>query len=248
MLLIGAYVAYLFNNVFNWPFFLAAITSVIVTAFIGLILAKIVFFPVRKSGTLVLLFSSIGLSWVIYGGIQAMVGADFKTYGLETSKMIQFADKPLISYQELYIVIISLLCVLSLHLFLTRTKNGRGFRAMAENRDLAQIRGINSKKLSNYVWLIASGLAGLAGILLGMTGTLNMELGWMQILLIMSVVILGGMGNLYGTMIAALLVGLSMDISTLFIPTSYRTAIAFVIVILVLLIRPQGLFKGGTSS
>jgi neutral amino acid transport system permease protein len=80
-----------------------------------------------------------------------------------------------------------------------------------------------------------------------MNGTLNMELGWTQILLIMSVVIVGGMGNIYGTMLAALLIGLSMDISTLIIPTSYRTAVAFIIVILVLLIRPQGLSKGGTA-
>jgi branched-subunit amino acid ABC-type transport system permease component len=76
---------------------------------------------------------------------------------------------------------------------------------------------------------------------------LNMELGWQQILIIMSVVIVGGMGNLYGTMLAALIIGLSMDISTFIIPTSYRTAIAFVIVILVLLIRPQGLSKGGAN-
>jgi branched-subunit amino acid ABC-type transport system permease component len=72
-----------------------------------------------------------------------------------------------------------------------------------------------------------------------------MELGWHQILIIMSVVIVGGMGNLYGTMLAALIIGLSMDVSTMIVPTSYRTAIAFVIVILVLLIRPQGLSKGG---
>lgn len=247
MLLVGAYITFLFYNVWNWPFILSAIASVIATAFIGLLLAKIVYFPVRKNGILVLLFSSIGLSWVLFGAVSAIAGPNIRTFGLETSGMLKIGERAIMSYHELLIVVISLLCVLSLHLFLTRTKSGRGFRAMAENRDLAQIRGINSDKLSNYIWLISSGLAGLAGILLVMTGTLNTNIGWVQILLIMTVVILGGMGNLYGTMVAALIIGLSMDISTLFIPTSYRTAVAFVIVILVLLFRPQGLSKGGAS-
>ncbi|OMP67265.1 branched-chain amino acid ABC transporter permease [Domibacillus epiphyticus] len=247
LLLIGAYFAYLFKEVLNIPFGLSLVSSVILTAFVGLLLAKIFYFPVRKSGILVLLFTSIGLSWVIYGIIQAIVGPDIRTYGLETSRMIELLGKQIISYQELFIIILSLSCVMALHFILTKTKNGKGFRAMAENRDLAQIRGINSKKLSDYVWLISSGLAGLAGILLAMTGTLNMELGWQQILIIMSVAIVGGMGNLYGTMLAALIIGLSMDISTIIVPTSYRTAIAFIFVILVLLIRPQGLSKGGTA-
>ncbi|MEK3990236.1 MULTISPECIES: ABC transporter permease subunit [Robertmurraya] len=247
LLLIGAYTAYLFKVVLNFPFALAMICSVIATAVLGLLLAKVFYFPVRKSGILVLLFTSIGLSWVIYGVIQAIVGPEIRTFGLETSNMISLVGTQIMSYQELFIIVLSLICVGLLHFILTKTKNGKGFRAMAENRDLAQIRGINSRKLSDYVWLISSGLAGLAGILLAMTGTLNMELGWQQILIIMSVVIVGGIGNIYGTMLAALIIGLSMDLSTIVIPTSYRTAIAFVIVILVLLIRPQGLSKGGTT-
>jgi branched-subunit amino acid ABC-type transport system permease component len=247
ILLVGAYFAYLFKEVLNLPFGISLVASVILTALVGLLLAKVFYFPVRKSGILVLLFTSIGLSWVIYGIIQAIVGPEIRTYGLETSSMIEIFGRQIISSQELFIIILSLSCVIVLHFILTKTKNGKGFRAMAENRDLAQIRGINSKKLSDYVWLISSGLAGLAGILLAMTGTLNMELGWQQILIIMSVAIVGGMGNLYGTMLAALIIGLSMDISTIVVPTSYRTAIAFIFVILVLLIRPQGLSKGGTS-
>lgn len=247
MLLIGAYSAYVFKEALGFSFPLATICAVITTGILGLIISKVFYFPVRKSGILVLLFTSIGLSWVIYGVIQSIFGPEIRTFGLETSAMIEIFGNQIMSYQELFVIIISLVCVIGLHLILTKTKNGKGFRAMAENRDLAQIRGINSKKLSNYVWLISSGLAGLAGIMLAMNGTLNMELGWQQILLIMSVVIVGGMGNLYGTMLAALLIGLSMDISTIVIPTSYRTAVAFLIVILVLLVRPQGLSKGGTA-
>jgi branched-subunit amino acid ABC-type transport system permease component len=246
-LLIGAYSAYFFKVVLNLPFLIAASASVISTALLGLLLAKIFYFPVRKNGILVLLFTSVGLSWVIYGVIQGIVGPEIRTFGLETSKMIELFGTQIISFLELNIIITSLVCIVSLHLILTKTKNGKGFRAMADNRDLAQLRGINSKKLSDYVWLISSGLAGLAGILLAMTGTLNMELGWHQILVIMSVVIVGGMGNLYGTMLAALIIGLSMDLSTIILPTSYRTAVAFIIVIIVLLIRPQGLSRGGAS-
>jgi branched-subunit amino acid ABC-type transport system permease component len=247
LLLVGAYLAYFFNVPLKLPFILAAILSIVITAFLGLFLAKFVYFPIRKSGILVLLFTSIGLSWMIYGIVQAVAGTKLRGYDLPTGKAWMIGGQPIMSFREFSIIVIALICGIFLHYFFNKTKSGRGVRAMAGNRELAEIRGINSKQLSDRVWLMASGMAGLAGIMLGMTGALNMELGWQQILIIMAVAILGGLGNLYGTMLAAFLIGLVMDLSTLIIPTSYRTTIAFVIIILVLFIRPQGLSKGGKS-
>ena len=247
MILLGAYVAYFFNVVLNWSLLLSAIITVVLTAFVGLLIAKVFFYPVRRHGTLAQLFTSVGLAYVIYGLVQAFGGVSLKSYNIATNKAFMINDYPIMTLNQLIIVIVAIISILFLHLFLTQTKQGRGIRAMAGNRQLSETRGIDTEKLSSYVWLIASGLGGLAGVLLGIYGSLHTELGWEQILIIMSVAVLGGLGSLYGTMIAALLVGIAMDVSTLFIDSAYRTSIAFFIIILVLLVRSQGLTRKGVS-
>ncbi len=247
LILVGAYLAYLFNVTWKLPFVISALAAVALTALIGLALAKVFFDPVRRHGELVLLFTSIGLAYVLYGIVQAFAGTNVRAYHLSPAKAWMIGGRPLVTPHELVIILIAIACVVFLHVFLTRTKSGKGIRAMAGNRELAQIRGIYAGKLSTYVWLISSGLAGLAGVLLAVNGSLHPEMGWAEILIVLSAAVLGGLGGIYGTMAAALLIGLSMEFSSLFISPSYRTGIAFMIIILVLFFRPQGLFRGGTA-
>lgn len=247
LILLGAYVAYLFNVVFGWGILAAAIAAVLITALTGLLIAIFFYKPVRHYGELVLLFTSIGLAYVIYGLVQALAGTNVKAFNMSPSKVWTIGGQPIVTPHEFIIIMIAVICVVLLHLFLTKTKKGRGIRAMAGNRDLARIRGIHAEELSRYVWLISSGLAGLAGVLLAVNGSLHTEMGWIEILFILSAAVLGGLGGIYGTMIAAFIIGLSMEFSSLFISPSYRTAIAFLIIILVLSFKPQGLSKGGTA-
>jgi neutral amino acid transport system permease protein len=118
---------------------------------------------------------------------------------------------------------------------------GLHLRALASNDILASARGVNLKQTSTAMWLIAGALAGLAGVLLGLQGALNTDLSFEQILLIMSVSILAGFGSIYGVVGAALVLGVAMDMSTLVIPAGYRELIAFAVVILVLIFRPEGI-------
>jgi neutral amino acid transport system permease protein len=139
------------------------------------------------------------------------------------------------------ILIIVLITVLILHLFLQYSILGKNIRAVADNQELAKIRGINPDRCSDLVWFIASSLAGLGGIFLGILGAVHLNMGWQQIVMILSVTVLGGLGSIYGVMLAGLLLGFAMEFGLLVFSSNYRTAIAFGVIILVLVIRPEGL-------
>ena len=120
---------------------------------------------------------------------------------------------------------------------------GTWIRATASNPSLAEVRGVPVSRVSAAVWFVASGLAGLAGVMVGLIGNVNSEMGWQQILIILAAAVLGGLGSIYGVLAAGLLLGLAMDLSALVVPTAYRTVVAFGVLILVLVLRPEGLFS-----
>jgi neutral amino acid transport system permease protein len=133
-------------------------------------------------------------------------------------------------------------------LFLARTRVGKQMRAVADNRDLASVSGIDVERIGVYVWILAGGLAGLAGVMLGLSqGTFDPNMGLGPLFLIFTAVVLGGIGSAYGALVAGLVLGLAMELSTwdaLFggLDSKYKPVLAFVVLILLLLYRPQGLF------
>jgi len=150
---------------------------------------------------------------------------------------------------EATLVVTSLALMVALHLTLQRTKLGKAMRAMADNEDLARVTGIPTERVVRATWIIGGGLAGAAGYLIALErGTLSYNLGWVLLLLIFAAVILGGIGSIYGAMVGGLLIGLTQSVSLVWIPSSFSTAAAFAIMILVLVIRPDGLFGGVTTA
>jgi neutral amino acid transport system permease protein len=133
-------------------------------------------------------------------------------------------------------------------LFLARTRLGKQMRAVADNRDLASVSGIDVERIGVFVWILAGGLAGLAGVMLGLSqGVFDPNMGLGPLFLIFTSVVLGGIGSAYGALVAGLALGLAMELSTwdvLFggLDSKYKPVLAFVVLILLLLYRPQGLF------
>jgi branched-subunit amino acid ABC-type transport system permease component len=146
---------------------------------------------------------------------------------------------------EIIVIVIAILSIFFLRLFLNQTKNGKAFRAMSFNVELAMVRGIDTNFMSNIIWFIASGLAGLSGVLLGLTAFISSDMGWNQSLIIMSAAIFGGIGSIYGVMIGSLVMGLAMELGVMVLPSGYKPAIAFLIIIIMLFIKPEGVFRGG---
>lgn len=247
MLLLGAYIA-LWLNMMGLGMVLSAILAIAITGFVGVGINKGIYRPVKEKGALILLFTSVGLSYTIQGIVGAVAGMKMYSYDIPDVTAIEMFGVPLVTGYELMIVIIALCSTLGLHLFLTRTNVGKAIRAVADNFDLARVRGINTDQTANYVWFIASAFAGLAGVFAGIIGSIHTGMGWYQILIILAATVLGGLGSLYGVMLASLLLGLGMELGVLILPSYYRSAIAFAIIIIVLLIKPEGLQGLWTKS
>jgi branched-subunit amino acid ABC-type transport system permease component len=243
MLAVGAYFTYFFNAVLGWNIVPSAIVAVLATAVVGYLVAQVVFFPLKGRPPLLIAIASTGVSYVIQGIIEILFGPFVKQYKFPPMRTIKIGDFSLAAPDQIAMVIAAIMAVLFLHFLLTRTETGKAIRAMASDFDLARIRGINTPRLRIYVWLIASGLGGLAGVMIGLISRLTPYMGFEYIMLIMIVAILGGLGSIYGAMVAALIIGLITQMSVLVIPAQYSQVIAFVLIIIVLLFRPKGIFK-----
>ena len=241
LLTLGAFLGFFFVADLQLNIFLAGGLSMVLVGIVGVLLARLVFRPVAASGPLAQLFTSIGLAYLLFGLIRVVFGANVEFYPTSFGERLDLGPIN-ITIGEIVIVVIAALTVTVLGLFLTKTQLGTWVRATASNPELARLRGVPVDRVSDTVWFVASALAGLAGVMVALVGNVNSELGWHQILIILAAAVLGGLGSIYGVLASGLLLGLTMDLSALVIPTSYRPVVAFGCLILVLLLRPQGLF------
>lgn len=240
MLGVSAFIVWGLNTQADWAFLPSALVAIVATAFFGLAIGRIVYDPIRKLGPAVLLITSVGVAYVIGGGVDAIIGTGIRSLDIPLATTYRFWGIRITDYQMIVIALAALTGI-SLAVFLNKTKTGLSIRAMSDNPELAASRGVDVRRTSRATWLIASGLAGLAGVMLAMIATLSTDIAFHQILQILAVAILAGLGSLYSVLIAGLIVGVAMDMSVYWIPAGYRPLIAFAVVIVVLLVRPEGL-------
>jgi branched-chain amino acid transport system permease protein len=136
---------------------------------------------------------------------------------------------------------LSILVLVAVATFLQRTRTGKAMRAVADNKELAESSGINVDRVIGFVWASGAGLAGLGGILQGLSEQVSFQMGFQLLLLMFAGVTLGGLGTAYGALVGSLVVGVAMEVSTIWIPSEFKTVVALSILVLVLLIRPQGI-------
>lgn len=240
MLGVSAFITWGLNAVAGWPFIPSAAVAVVATAFLGLAIGRVVYDPMRRHGPAVLLITSVGVAYVMAGMMHAIIGTGIRSLNIPLATSYRAFGLRLTDYQMIVVALAAITGV-SLALFMNRTRTGLAIRAMSANPGLAASRGIDVRQTSRATWLIASGLAGLAGVVLALIATLSTDIAFNQILQILAVAILAGLGSLYSVIAAGLIVGIAMDLSVYWIPAGYRPLIAFMVVILALLVRPQGL-------
>jgi branched-chain amino acid transport system permease protein len=240
-LAIGAFLGLIFFDDFGMNVFVAGLMVTIALGAIGVAIARLVFDPVRKRGALVLLFTSIGLAYALYGAVLAIFGTEVKLFSVSFGESFALGSAT-ITVGEIVIISLALLSVAGLWIFLTFTRLGTWVRAVASNPELARVRGVRVQLVSSTVWFLAAGLAGLAGMLLAIIGSASPELGWSNILVILAVAVMGGVGRIYAVIAAGLTLGLVMSLSAEVIPVAYQTVVAFSVLVLVLVVRPEGLF------
>ena len=237
---VGAFTTWGLNSGLGWPVIPAAVVAIVFTALVGMVIGRVVYDPIRRLGPATLLITSVGVAYVLGGMIDAFVGTGIQTLNIPLATSYRFLGVRMTDYQMM-VVVLAALTAISLALFLNKTKTGLAIRAMSANPELAGSRGIDVKATSRAAWLVASGLAGLAGVMLAVIATLSTDIAFMQILQILAVAILAGLGSLYAVIVSGLIVGLAMDLSVFWIPAGYRPLIAFALVIIVLVFRPEGL-------
>jgi branched-chain amino acid transport system permease protein/neutral amino acid transport system permease protein len=143
---------------------------------------------------------------------------------------------------QMFIGLTALVVVAFVYFLLYRTKLGKAMRATADNMELAQVSGIDTERIIVWTWVIGGGLAGLAGVLLGLQTHLMPEMGFIFVLPLFAAAILGGVGSPHGALVGAMIVGISQEVSTEWISPAYKPAVAFLLLFAILLVRPQGLF------
>lgn len=224
------------------------IAAIVLTILIVLVIDRLVYRPMRDANPITLLIASIGVAFalrqlVIFvygpGSRGTVIGVDRWTMPLGVRTDIH----------EITLLVLAATMMVGLHIFLTTTKLGTAMRAMADNKDLALVTGISTERVIAWTWIIGGGLTGAAGYLYAMwVGSMSFNIGWFLLLLIFAAVILGGIGSIYGAIAGGLVIGLVFELSPFWIPTDFQRAAAFLVMIIVLLYRPQGIFGGKTTA
>jgi neutral amino acid transport system permease protein len=240
----GAYVAFLFNVTIGMPLFPALIIAVIATAALGVALELIMWRPMRRkrAGILQLLLMSLGLAFVLRNMIQFFAGSDPKSLDVNVTSSISFLDLS-IGRTELIVVVVAFVVLSAVALMLRVTSLGRQMRALADNFDLAETTGVDTSRVVILTWILSAGLAGLAGVLfVSAVGSFTPNTGFYLLLSLFAAVVLGGIGNAYGALAGGMVIGLTQEWSTLVISAEWKVAVSFVVLILVLFVRPEGIF------
>ena len=240
----GAYIALLFNTFFRLPIVVATVIAIASTAFMAGALELVLWRPMRtrRAGGLQLLLIAIGLAFVIRNGIQFVAGTEPRSLQVDVTSAVSFLGGVRLGTTQLAVMLVGLLVLVVVAVLLSVSRLGREMRALADNLSLAEVAGVDTGRVILATWLVAGGLAGLAGVFVAAAvGVLSPQFGFQLLLSLFAATVLGGIGNAYGALAGGLLLGLTQEWSTLFIDSRWKLAVGFVILILTLLVRPNGL-------
>jgi len=289
MMTMGAFVTFVLATVATglglhafWPAgFIVLPLAIPITAGLALAIDRLFYRPLRASGAkgVTLLIASIGVTLMMQGLIRLFFGVANRSFFDTDPKQIfrimlpfEGAKRPItLSEPQILLVVVTALAVVALHLFLTRSRLGKGMRAMADNPDLARVSGINTSQVIRATWVIAGGLACIAGTMLALDVSLKPDLAFNIVLPIFAAAIVGGLGHAYGAIAGGFLVGFAETLAVFnwttvlrpfsgllpegwalptdlsLVPTDYKLTVAFVILVVVLLFRPTGIFRGAST-
>ncbi|MEM7043916.1 MAG: branched-chain amino acid ABC transporter permease [Pseudomonadota bacterium] len=259
LLTLGAYVAFVFlifaksmDDVlggaigpfsFGLSLIIAAVLAGGFTALVALLIDRLVFSRLRaRAGHMTLVFASFGIALLVRNLILIGFGPDPYYYSRTLQKAIRMPGDILVMPDQIFVLGLTIVLVICLHLFLTRSRAGIAMRGVAENPSLASACGIDVDAVIRWTWILGGVGAAVAGVLYGLTVQLRPELGFSLLLPLFAAVILGGTGSMYGAVVGGLIVGLAENLSVMVIPASYKPAIPFLLILLILYVRPKGLF------
>ena len=243
----GAYAGWLVNSHFKWPLIPCIMVAFLVAGAIGVAGDRLALKPMRKkvnaNTPLMVAIVSIALNLALENGYRFLFGNELNSYDLPLVRDFHFLGLG-IGPQQAQNLLIALVMAGVLAAFFSLTRLGKAMRAVADNADLARLKGINPDSLSNIATFIGMGLAGVGGALLAVDTSADPSTGARLLLLIFASSVVGGLSSLTGAIMGALFIGVASEMSMFFISPVYKSAIAFIAIVLVLLVKPTGLFSG----
>jgi branched-subunit amino acid ABC-type transport system permease component len=242
IMIFGAFIAYTINQA-GQSVWLGLLVAVAACALISVLLNVGVYAPFQRRGAapITMVIVSLGMTLIIEFGVQAVSGGTAVSYTMSNGPTLQAGGLNLTGVQ-LAIIVLAVLVMAAVHGLLRYTKLGKAMRATAANRSLARNCGIRASRVITLTWAITGALCGLAGVVFAIdAGSFDATSTDIFLILILAAVFLGGPGQAYGAMLGALVIGLATEVSAVFIPADYKYVVAFVVLLVMLGVRPTGL-------
>jgi neutral amino acid transport system permease protein len=243
----GAYLALFLSGAglgVAFPLPIAIVVSVAVVGVLGVAVSRVFFEPLSERGPLPLLITSIGVAFILRNVLTAAVGVNAKQLDLPLmrgTRVFGVQATPI----EAAVVAVAVVTMLAIHLLLSRTILGKTMRATSGNRDLAEVAGVDTDAVVRKTWFISAAAGALAGVLYAMLfAPFRPTVGFNYLIVVFAATLLGGIGRPYGAMLGAFIVGLATQFGTAYVSADYSAAYAFLILVGVLLVKPDGI-RGG---
>jgi branched-chain amino acid transport system permease protein/neutral amino acid transport system permease protein len=224
--------------------------SAVAVGIVSVIYHRILLAPLVRRGTraIAMIIVTVSAGTILQYVIVAIAGPSSQSYGEQSGQTFHFLDLTL-SFGQVTIIVLTAVLMLGLHLLLTRTTLGKAMRATSSNRTLARSCGIATSRISDIAWFISGCLCGAAGVALAITTvSFDFSLGALFLIPMVAAAVLGGIGQPYGAMLGGMIIGISSEVAAAVSNPNYKDVVAFAILIIVLLVRPRGLFGAAWSS
>ena len=243
VIMVGAYVSFCATSYLGLPGWASVVLSCVVCTVLGVLIEGLAYKPLRQAGPLAVLITAIGVSYFLQNAAQLLWGATPKNFtSLVTFQVPEFLAKFNVSAVSLVTIVACLVIMAGLMFFTGKTKMGKAMRACSEDKGAAQLMGINVNRTISMTFAIGSALAAIAGVLLcSAYPTLTPTTGSMPGIKAFTAAVLGGIGSIPGAMVGGLVLGLCESFATGYISSAYEDALAFALLVLILIFRPAGI-------
>lgn len=237
---IGAFAAWWANTSLGLPVVPALLVAFAIAGLVGVGAEETALRRLRGSGALIVAIASIALNLVLENIVRFFFGNDMKGYDLPLMRDLRFGELR-IGPQQLQSLGLAVAIMAAMFAFLFYTRFGKAMRAVADNPDLARLKGIDPARIAIVTVFLGAGLSGIGGVLIGLDTSIDPLTGYRVLLSVFAAAVLGGLGSIPGAVVGALALGVAEELALIAVPATYRTAVGFVAILIMLTFRPRGI-------